>query len=68
MTIPDYLAIELLLMMPFAAARWFAQRLIFRPPLAQSGHFDAGSTSNSITAGFRFIVAREIIHLRLEGE
>jgi glyoxylase-like metal-dependent hydrolase (beta-lactamase superfamily II) len=28
------------------------------------GHFDAGPTSNSITAGFRFIVAGEIIHLR----
>ena len=26
MTIPDYLAIGLLLMMPLAAARWFAQR------------------------------------------
>jgi len=32
--------------------------------LTQSGHFDAAPTSNSITAGFRFIVAREIIHLR----
>ena len=26
MTIPDYLAIGLVLMMPLAAARWFAQR------------------------------------------
>src|SRR5262252_7886065 len=32
--------------------------------LTQSGHFDAGPTSNSITAGSRFIVAREIIHIR----
>src|SRR6516165_5289165 len=34
------------------------------PLMTQSRHFDAGPTSNSITAGFRFIVAREIIHLR----
>jgi hypothetical protein len=26
MTIPDYLAIAVLLMMPLAAVRWFAQR------------------------------------------
>src|SRR5262249_4562167 len=30
-----------------------------RPHMTQNGHFDAGPTSNSITAGFRFIVARE---------
>jgi hypothetical protein len=29
----------------------------------QSGHFHIGPPSNSITTGFRFIVAREIIHL-----
>jgi hypothetical protein len=29
----------------------------------QSGHFGTGPTSNSTTAGFRFIVAGEIIHL-----
>jgi hypothetical protein len=32
--------------------------------MTQSRHFDAGPTFNSITAGFRFIVAREIIYLR----
>src|SRR5215468_3376540 len=32
--------------------------------MTQSRHFDTGPTFNSITAGFRFIVAREIIHLR----
>jgi hypothetical protein len=32
--------------------------------LTQSGRFDAGPRSNSITAGSIFIVASEIIHLR----
>jgi hypothetical protein len=34
MTIPDYLAIGLLLMMVLAAARWFAQRKfeLYDPP------------------------------------
>jgi hypothetical protein len=30
---------------------------------SQSGHFGTGPTSNSTSAGFRFIVAGEIIHL-----
>src|SRR5215475_13495317 len=34
------------------------------PLLIQNGRFDEGPKSNSITAGFKFIVAREIIHLR----
>ena len=34
------------------------------PLMTQSRHFDAGPTFNSITAGFRFIVARENLHLR----
>jgi hypothetical protein len=34
------------------------------PLLTQSGRYDAGPRSNSITAGSMFIVASEIIHLR----
>jgi hypothetical protein len=37
--------------------------LLKQPVHPISGHFGTGPTSNSTTAGFRFIVAGEIIHL-----
>src|SRR5262249_4436022 len=49
---------------PLSGVKQTFSQLTSMSLLTQSGHFDAGPTSNSITAGFTFIVAREIIHLR----